>query len=59
MLTALLISLLFGGSSTVMLAYIADIQDSVKMVMVKNDRQKSALSTLKAIKKERIRATSR
>jgi len=51
MLTALLISLLFGGSSTAMLAYIADTQDTVKIVMVKDDRQKAALSTLKAIKK--------
>ncbi len=50
MLTALLISLLFGGSSTAMLAYIADTQDTVKMVMVKDDRQKAALNTLKAIK---------
>jgi hypothetical protein len=51
MLTALLISLLFGGSSTAMLGYIADTQDTVKIVMVKDDRQKAALSTLKAIKK--------
>jgi len=51
MLTAILISLLFGGSSTAMLAYIADTQDTVKIVMVKDDRQKAALSTLKAIKK--------
>jgi len=51
MLTALIISLLFGGSSTAMLAYIADAQDTVKIVMVKDDRQKAALSTLKAIKK--------
>ena len=51
MLTALIISLLFGGSSTAMLAYIADTQDTVKVVMVKDDRQKAALSTLKAIKK--------
>ena len=51
MLTALLISLLFGGSSTAMLGYIANTQDTVKTVMVKDERQKAALSTLKAIKK--------
>ena len=51
MLTMLLISLLFGGGSTAMLGYIADAQDTVKMVMVKDDRQKAALSTLKAMKK--------
>jgi len=51
MLTALLISLLLGGGSTAMLAYIGDTQNTVKTVMVKDDRQKAALSTLKAIKK--------
>ena len=51
MLTVLLITLLFGGGSTALLAYIADAQDSVKVVMVKDERQKEALSTLKAIKK--------
>ncbi len=51
MLTALIISLLFGGSSTAMLAYLADTQDTVKIVMVKDDRKKAALSTLKVIKK--------
>jgi len=30
-----------------MLAYIADSQDAVKMVMVKDERQKAALGTLK------------
>lgn len=34
-----------------MLAYIADTQDSVKIVMTKDDRRKAALSTLKAMKK--------
>ena len=34
-----------------MLAYIADTQDTVKIVMVKDDRRKAALNTLKAIKK--------
>ncbi len=51
MLTVLLISLLFGGGSTALLAYIADAQDSVKVVMVKDERRKEALSTLKAMKK--------
>ncbi len=51
MLTILLISLLFGGGSTALLAYIADAQDSVKVVMVKDERRKEALSTLKAMKK--------
>ena len=34
-----------------MLGYIADAQDSVKIVMVKDERRKGALSTLKAMKK--------
>ena len=34
-----------------MLGFIADTEDSVKTVMLKDDRQKAALSTLKAIKK--------
>ncbi len=51
MLMALIISLLLGGSSTAMLGFIADTQDSVKTVMVKDARQKAALSTLMAIKK--------
>ena len=51
MLTILLISLLFGGGSTALLAYIADAQDSVKVVMVKDERRKEALSTLKSMKK--------
>ncbi len=51
MLTAIIISLLFGGSSTAMLGYLADAQDTVKIVMIKGDRQKAALSTLKAMKK--------
>ncbi len=51
MLTAIIISLLFGGSSTAMLGYLADAQDTVKIVMITGDRQKAALSTLKAMKK--------
>ena len=51
MLTAYFIALLLSGSSTGTLAYIADTQDSVKIVMSKDDRQKEALTTLKAMKK--------
>jgi len=51
MLIALFTVLILGGGSTATLAYIADTQDSVKIVMVKDDRQKEALSTLKAMKK--------
>jgi hypothetical protein len=51
MITALIISMLFGGGSTAMLGYIANAQDSVKIVMVKDERRKQALSTLKTMKK--------
>jgi hypothetical protein len=51
MLIALFTIMILGGSSSATLAYIADTQDSVKIVMVKDDRQKEALSTLKAMKK--------
>ena len=51
MLIAIITMLILGGSSTAMLAYIADTQDSVKIVMIKDDRQKEALNTLKAMKK--------
>ena len=51
MLIALLVSLYFGGGPTEILAYIADTQDSVKIVMTNDDRQKEALNTLKAMKK--------
>ncbi len=51
MLIALITILLLGGSSTVMLDYIADTQDTVKVVMEKDDRRKEALGTLKAMKK--------
>ena len=51
MLTILLINLLFGGGSTELLAYIADTQNNVKIVMPKDARQKEALNTLKAMKK--------
>ncbi len=51
MLIAIFTIMILGGSSTAALAYIADTQDSVKTVMVKDERQKAALSTLKAMKK--------
>jgi len=51
MLIALFTILILGGSSTGMLDFIADTQDTVKVVMEKDDRRKEALSTLKAIKK--------
>lgn len=51
MLIAIITMLILGGSSTAMLAYIAESQDSVKIVMAKDDRQKAALNTLKAMKK--------
>jgi hypothetical protein len=51
MLIALFTILLLGGSSTGMLDYIADTQDTVKVVMEKDDRRKEALGTLKAMKK--------
>ncbi len=51
MLIALFTIMILGGGSTAALAYIADTRDSVKIVMVKDDRQKAALSTLKAMKK--------
>ena len=51
MLIALFTIMILGGSSTATLAFIADTQDSVKIVMLKDDRQKEALSTLKAMKK--------
>jgi hypothetical protein len=51
MLIALFTILLLGGSSTGMLDHIADTQDTVKVVMQKDDRRKEALSTVKAMKK--------
>ena len=52
MLIALFTILLLGGSSTGMLDFIADSQDTVKVVMEKDDRRKEALGTLKAMKKQ-------
>ena len=51
MLIALFTILLLGGSATGMLDYIADTQDTVKVVMEKDDRRKEVLGTLKAMKK--------
>ena len=51
MLIALFTILILGGSNTGTLDFIADTQDTVKVVMEKDDRRKEALSTLKAIKK--------
>ena len=52
MLIALFTILFLGGSTTGMLDYIADTQDTVKVVMEKDDRRKEALATLKAMKKQ-------
>ena len=51
MLIALLTILLLGGSATGMLDFIADSQDTVKVVMEKDDRRKEVLATLKETKK--------
>jgi len=51
MLIALFTILLLGGSSTGMLDFVADTQDTVKVVMEKDDRRKEALATLKETKK--------
>ncbi len=51
MLIALLTVLLLGGTSSFMLDYVADTRDNVKIIVPKGDRQKSALNTLKAMKK--------
>jgi hypothetical protein len=51
MLIALFTILLLGGSSTGMLDFIAETQDTVKVVMEKDDRRKEVLATLKETKK--------
>ena len=51
MLIALFTMLILGGGDSGILNFIADTQDTVKVVMEKGDRQKEALSTLKAMKK--------
>ena len=51
MLIALFTILILGGSATGMLDFIADTQDTVKVVMEKDDRRKEVLATLKETKK--------
>ena len=51
MLIAIMTILFLGGSGTAMLEYIGDIRDDVKLVLPKDDRQKEALDTIKAMKK--------
>jgi len=51
MLIALLTILFLGGGDSGLLDFIADTKDTVKVVMEKDDRQKEALSSLKAMKK--------
>ena len=51
MLIALFTILILGGSSTGMLDFIADTQDTVKVVMESDDRRKDVLATLKETKK--------
>ena len=51
MLIALFTIFFLGGSNTGMLDFIAETQDTVKVVMEKDDRRKEALSTLKEIEK--------
>ena len=51
MLIALFTILLLGGGSTGILDFIADTQDTVKVVMEKDDRRKEVLATLKETKK--------
>jgi hypothetical protein len=51
MLIALFTILILGGSNTGMLDFIAETQDTVKVVMEKDDRRKEALNTLKAMEK--------
>jgi hypothetical protein len=51
MLIALFTYLLLGGSSTSTLEYISETRDAVEIVLPKGDEKKTALSTLKAMKK--------
>jgi hypothetical protein len=51
MLIALFTLLFLGGSQTGVLDFIADTQDTVKVVMEKGDRREEALASLKAMKK--------
>ncbi len=51
MMIALFTILFLGGGSDALLGFIAETQDNVKIVMVRDERQKSALATLKLMKK--------
>ena len=51
MLIALMTILLLGGSSSVVLDFVAETRDNVKIVLPKGERQKEALGTLKEMKK--------
>jgi len=51
MLIALITIMLLGGGSSAVLSFVADAQDTVKIVLPKGERQKAALGTLKGIKK--------
>jgi hypothetical protein len=50
MLIALFTFMFLGGSQTGMLYYIADTQDTIKVVVESDDRREEALATLKAMK---------
>ena len=50
MLIALITMLILGGSAMEMLDFIADTQDTVKVVMESDDRRKEVLATLKETK---------
>jgi hypothetical protein len=50
MLIALFTFLILGGSQTGMLNYIADTQDTIKVVVESDDRREEALAILKAMK---------
>ncbi len=51
MLIALFTIFFLGGSNTGMLDFIAETQDTINVVMEKDDRRKEALNTLKEIEK--------
>ena len=51
MLIALFTILLFGGGNTGLLDYIGEIEDSIRTVMVKDDRRKAALSLVSDMEK--------
>ena len=51
MLIALLTILFLGGTPTALMGEISIVQDSVKLVMPKNDERKAALSVLKQMEK--------